>query len=391
MKTGTTIIDRGRTWFTDQQALVDEGSILRASTVRRSRLCAHICEAGERCLVDRRRLEEWLLRMASTRVAVVGDGCLDVYWLADMRLSELSRETPHFPLPVSEERMSLGAGSNVAVNASRLSSSVAMATVIGEDWRGREWRGLLHALGLSDEFAISASAWITPAYCKPLRGGWSDVRYEDPRIDFANRLTLPDHLAARLEDCVRALAADVDVMIVSDQFACGVMAPGVIDAVNRSAMNGGRCFVDSRYRLGQFRNAVLKPNRLELLQAMLPERILEDVDSAALRAAAVRLGRETNSSVCVTLGEDGSLWAEQEDVHSYPAAVVRPPLDIVGAGDAFLAALAVASGAGANRDDAVYIATLAAGVAVGKTGATGSASAQEILAMYDSQADGGEM
>ena len=34
------------------------------------------------------------------RVGVIGDFCLDVYWLADMTRSELSRETPHFPLPV---------------------------------------------------------------------------------------------------------------------------------------------------------------------------------------------------------------------------------------------------------------------------------------------------
>ena len=340
--------------------------------------------------MDRGRLEEWLARMASTRVAVVGDGCLDIYWLADMRLSELSRETPHFPLPVQEERMSLGAGSNVAANASRLASSVAMATVIGEDWRGREWGRLLHAVGLSGECAISDAAWITPPYCKPLRGGWSDVRYEDPRIDFANRRPLPDYLAARLADCVGALAEEADVLIVSDQFAFGVMAPGVIDAVNRSAMAGGRCFVDSRHRLRQFRNAVLKPNRLELLQAVLPERVLEDVPAAALREAALQLGRETSSSVCVTLGEDGLLWVGQDGVHSYPAAVVRPPIDIVGAGDAFLAALAVASGAGASHDDAAFIATLAAGVAVRKIGVTGSASGQEMLDLYDIQAHRGD-
>ena len=32
-----------------------------------------------------------------------GDGCLDVYWHADMTRSELSRETPHHNLPVVQE------------------------------------------------------------------------------------------------------------------------------------------------------------------------------------------------------------------------------------------------------------------------------------------------
>ena len=37
------------------------------------------------------------------KVCLIGDFCLDLYWLADMRRSELSRETPHYPLPVVEE------------------------------------------------------------------------------------------------------------------------------------------------------------------------------------------------------------------------------------------------------------------------------------------------
>ena len=54
------------------------------------------------------RLEEILSRLADVSIAVVGDGCLDVYWEADMTRSQLSRETPHFPLPVVKERTSLG-------------------------------------------------------------------------------------------------------------------------------------------------------------------------------------------------------------------------------------------------------------------------------------------
>ena len=41
-----------------------------------------------------------LNKLAKGRIGVIGDSCLDVYWHADMTKSELSRETPHFPLPI---------------------------------------------------------------------------------------------------------------------------------------------------------------------------------------------------------------------------------------------------------------------------------------------------
>ncbi len=53
-------------------------------------------------------------KLDTLRVAVLGDFCLDMYWHADMRRSVLSRETPHFPLPVVKERFSPGGAGNVA-------------------------------------------------------------------------------------------------------------------------------------------------------------------------------------------------------------------------------------------------------------------------------------
>ena len=56
-----------------------------------------------------------------------------------MALSELSREMPHFPLSVVEERMSGGAGANTATNFAALGvASVKMISVIGKDWRGQQ-------------------------------------------------------------------------------------------------------------------------------------------------------------------------------------------------------------------------------------------------------------
>ena len=78
-------------------------------------------------------LQEIFAGIDRARIAVVGDFCLDVYWMADMRRSRLSRETPHFPLPVTEERMSPGAAGNVACNIAAMSEALAFSKKMGAD------------------------------------------------------------------------------------------------------------------------------------------------------------------------------------------------------------------------------------------------------------------
>ena len=58
--------------------------------------------------VTREELKRRLEAVDGAKICLIGDFCLDIYWHADMRLSELSRETPHYPLPIVEERFSPG-------------------------------------------------------------------------------------------------------------------------------------------------------------------------------------------------------------------------------------------------------------------------------------------
>ena len=135
--------------------------------------------------MGQKRLAEILSNFGNVSVAVVGDVCLDCYWRADMRLSRLSRETPHFPLPVVEERTALGGGGNVIANIAELKpKNIAVITVLGDDWRGDETASLLNELNVDISGVVKDKSITTNAYIKPLRSGISDVIYEDPRLDF---------------------------------------------------------------------------------------------------------------------------------------------------------------------------------------------------------------
>ena len=319
-------------------------------------------------------------RLDGCRVAILGDFCLDVYWEADMRLSELSRETPHFPLPIVSERLSPGGAGNVAANVLALRPrEVVCLGVVGDDWRGKALVELLGGLGAEVSGLLVDDARQTNAYIKPLRRGVSEVVYEDPRLDFANYAPLSAATEARLLSALDAVAARADVLCVSDQLTYGCVTPAVRERLAELGSAGLRIVVDSRDRIGLYRQVMVKPNELEASRALeLPE----TADAAALAVVAQRLENRTGRPCVITRGEQGCLVAEEGRVTAVPARRVTGEIDFCGAGDTFLSALACMLAAGASVTDAAEIANVASSVTIRKLRTTGTASREELLAAW---------
>ncbi|MFV0400315.1 MAG: bifunctional heptose 7-phosphate kinase/heptose 1-phosphate adenyltransferase [Oscillospiraceae bacterium] len=338
--------------------------------------------------MERKRLKDILSAVRKTRVALLGDLCLDVYWQADMRLSELSRETPHHPLPIVEERMSLGGGGNVGANLAALCpAGLAVIGAVGTDWRGRELKRLLGEQGIGTAGLAEWDSLTTNAYIKPLRAGISGVVYEDPRLDFT--MHRPVDSAAEqvillaLEETVNR---GIDVLCVSDQMPFGVVTAAVRKRVVQYAREGLTVVVDSRDRIGEYPGAILKPNEVEGARAAgMP--LPPDGDIAALAQLADRLATRNDSSVFMTIGAQGSLYYSCAEVWHLPAHAISGPVDFVGAGDSSLAGFSLALAAGADPWEAAYLAGLCSEVTIQKLGTTGTATAGEILQWHSEVAE----
>lgn len=312
-------------------------------------------------------------KLDTLRVAVLGDFCLDMYWHADMRRSVLSRETPHFPLPVVKERFSPGGAGNVACCAQALNPlSVQALGIIGQDWRGELLLQCLHTAGVDTKGLLALPDRFTNTYIKPLRQGISELTYEDPRIDFENFTSLEEAAQEQLIDALHALSG-VDVLLVCDQMAYGCVTEKVRKAVEKLAAKGLPVVVDSRQNAGVFRHAMVKPNRYEAAQATGEE----DMERAALQ-----LSQTTGKPAVVTLGAEGCLLVENGVAHHIPAVQVPPPHDYVGAGDAFMAAFSLAAAAGEGLQQACTLGNAAAAVVIQKLNTTGTATRQELEAIW---------
>ena len=328
------------------------------------------------------RMEAIFAGMDRVRAGLLGDICLDVYWEADMRRAELSRETPHHPLPIVRERMSPGGGGNVAANLAALApASVCLLSALGEDWRGRELLRLLAGLSLDVSGIVSDGALVTNAYIKPMRHGLSDVVYEDPRLDFAAYEPLPCTAEDALLDALDRLAPTLDVLCVSDQMPCGVVTPRVRARVNALARQGLRVVVDSRDRIGLYTHVTLKPNELEGAKAAgLDAHALRGVTEFA--AAAEKLAAQNTASIFMTLGAQGAVYADGGETWHIPARRVPPPIDFCGAGDSSLAGFALALAAGAQPHEAAAFAGLCSEVTIQQIGTTGTATRGQVRAWW---------
>jgi len=337
-------------------------------------------------ILTKNRILELLSRFSQVRAGVIGDLALDAYWYVDMTRSHLSRETPQFYRPVVSETYSPGAGGNVAQNLAALGmGQVKVFSVVGEEPWGKLLQAELLRRNIRTQGLLTHPGRRTIAYIKPILMGY-DSRQEDARLDFENTLPLAPQAEEQLLALFEEQLADLEAVLIADQLEeNGILTSRVRQRLVELAQIHSRTvfLVDSRQRISLYQGMVMKPNRMEALAAWKPEIDPRQASHADLEEAVQHMARQSGRPVFLTLGEEGVLVCTSNEQRYVTAAPVRPPLDVVGAGDAFFAALAASLAAGGNAWEAGAIANLAAAVTVEKLNQTGTATPAEILARFD--------
>lgn len=339
----------------------------------------------DRFMLNREGLSAITEKVRQAKVLLVGDLCLDLYFYADMKLSELSRETPHYPLPIVREVWSPGGGGNVMNNIHALSvAELKTVSVIGRDWRGFLLMKYLKEHGIDTSNIIESDDFITNTYCKPMRMGISDVVYEDPRLDFENRRPLSEADEEKVIAELRSCAADADIIVAADQMEYGIITEKVRNVLAALAKEK-KVIVDSRSRVLSFigRGMIVKPNEVEAMTALGYDVASDTLMLDDYIEVGRKLQEKNGQAAIVTLGSHGALWCENGTVTFVPTKKAEPPIDVCGAGDTFISAFSAAYSGGATGCEAIAFANLASGVTVKKINTTGTATTDEIRQKYE--------
>ena len=321
-----------------------------------------------------------LENLSQVSVAVIGDFCLDVYWMIDRSASEISLETGRKTEPVRLQRYAPGGAGNVVMNLAALGvRQVYPVGVLGNDPFGAELRRLLNSPQVNRDGLISqAEGWATPTYIKPCVDD-----QELSRIDFGNFNRLSDGAEQELFTKLEDILAKVSVVLVNHQVTGSMHdSPSFRKRLQQVMIRHPKStfIIDSRGYHESYPKGIHKLNGREVLKACGKAVAAgDDISLEELVQHAQDLSRRWDSPLVVTRGERGCLVISGDVPGRIFGLQLPGRTDPVGAGDTFSSALAATLSTGANLSTAAFIANIAAAVTAQKLFQTGTATPEEIL------------
>lgn len=319
-------------------------------------------------------------RFSDKKIGVIGDFALDGYWTVVPDAALPSLETGKPTLPVSHQRYTAGAAGNVVSALTALGCTpVSVFGVIGKDPWGTHLQHILENLNADRSGLICQEQdWTTVAYVKPHISGT-----EQNRMDFGDFNQLHDATAHRLLSALRKALPELDAVVINAQARAGIhnalMKQGLQQIIEE---HPNKLFiVDSREPETMYAGAVLKINNLELAKVHISSK-----GSNPVHDALAMLYAEREKTVFVTCGEEGVLVGDANGITQIEGIKVAGPIDTTGAGDATMAGMTAALACKASPAEAAFIGNLAAAVCVRKVNQTGTASPDEMLALYQQSA-----
>lgn len=301
-------------------------------------------------------------------VLVIGDVLLDRR--VEGTMTRISPEAPAPVLRATAFSDAPGGAANVAMNVASLGCPVQIVGIVGEDSAGQRLRESLAAAEGVWPHLLTAPGVITSAKTRMTSAGQQVLRVDDEK-------PLPEAVAAELvHTALEALrVVRVGVVIFSD-YAKGAVSEALRLAVWAECVTRGiPIFVDTKpERFPFYAGATLvTPNlseaRTVLSTSVHPALAIETPDARDLGLLAGRQLRADYGyvNVLVTCGPDGAVWVGPEGEEHFPTKS-RRVFDVTGAGDTFLAAMAVSLLDGLDLPTSVERANLAAGLAVEQHG-----------------------
>ncbi|QDU85878.1 Bifunctional protein HldE [Planctomycetes bacterium Pla163] len=309
-----------------------------------------------------RHLVQALQGMGTPRVLVVGDLILDRYVTGDVQ--RISPEAPIAVLAAGRREERLGGAGNVVANLRAMDAEVDVVGVVGTDSDGDALLGLLDAFGARRDGCVRDGARPTTVKTRFVSGVQQMLR-----VDWEDAVHASGDGEAALLDVVRRHIAAADALVLSD-YGKGVLTDRVLaEAIRLGRERKIPVLVDpkgSDYR--RYRGAtLLTPNRKEAEEA-LGRRLarLEEVPDAARQ---LKEDAELTCSI-ITLGPDGIYYMDADGSGGLVPTTAQAVFDVTGAGDTVISHLTLALADGWSLGDAVALANTAAGLVVGRRGAS---------------------
>lgn len=292
-------------------------------------------------------------------ILVVGDVILDKYVVGDVL-----RISPEAPVPVLkylENRYVLGGAANLAANLIGGQQNVYLMSVIGMDTNGDRLLEMLTKFKINHQFLIRNQTKKTTLKTRFL----AQSNQQMLRVDEEDAQFITERQKNLFIEMFNNNCHLFDLVIISD-YMNGVLEYDFTQCLIKLCQKKSiPLFVDPKdQRLRKYENStLLKPNIKDL------KSLINSRDQTQRREVFLSLKKELHLQyLVVTLGSEGVAFLDQDDNFCQIATKAKAVYDVTGAGDTFLAYLAVGFVNGLQIVDSIKLANVAAGIQVGKIG-----------------------
>ncbi|OQZ01671.1 MAG: D-glycero-beta-D-manno-heptose 1-phosphate adenylyltransferase [Candidatus Brocadia sp. UTAMX2] len=319
-----------------------------------------------------------IANLGSPRIMVIGDFMLDKYVRGEVK--RISQEAPIPVISVSSEDVRPGGAGSVVNNLQALGAQVLACGIIGDDAHGHTLVDMLRDLGVDREGICvdrSRPTILKMRFLGHLQTAGKGIQ-QLLRVDYEKTHGIAEEIEAQLTSYLKKNIPGCDIVLVSDMNK-GLLSHSLLKTiVFLSGRHNKMVLVDpklmSDYTCYEGVTA-MTPNRNETEIATGIK--ISDIDS--LNRAGKKLTSSLSLEYCIiTIDKDGIFLYHKDDGGKIFPTVPRMVFDVTGAGDMVLSIFGMVVGSGYSFQDAALLANIAAGIEVGKIGAT-PVSKDEIL------------
>lgn len=308
------------------------------------------------------KLKKIVSKFKNKHLLVVGDLILDRYIFGDV-----NRISPEAPVPVvwAKREKYLGGGTaNVGLNLIDLEAKVSLCGVVGDDYFGKNLFSLIEDSGIMTNLIVKDKKRPTTLKTRVFAQHQQVVR-----VDWESTEELSLEVCNKMLNKIKKEIDKFDGVIIED-YGKGVINPYFIDSLISLCRKKKKIVtVDPKEEHFDFYKGVtaLTPN---LREAEIAAGLKVKNKSEIELLGKIIMEKLNPQALLLTLGEGGmNLFAKKGENYQIPTTALEV-FDVTGAGDTVIAVFTLALAAGASFIDAAVLANLAAGVVVGKLGAS---------------------
>ncbi len=310
-------------------------------------------------------------KVGKCKVLVIGDIMMDKYYYGDVK--KFASDAPVPVAKIVNRKTSLGAAANIANNLATLGCQTSIAGFVGRDHNFETLSTQLCDSGI-DQDGLIATDYPTTTKVRVMSG-----HVQMFRMDFEDLAPRTEEQFAALKSFVKSRLNDsLDAIVLAD-YEKGVCTERFCASVIRHAHNHGVPVVVMPYGQQWIKYAqadYITPNVSKINKILLSP-IQTDDDDAAERAGRYIMRKFKVKNVLATRSASGMTLVTEDDAYHLPTRA-QEVFDSAGASDTVAATFAMALAGGLKPVDGAFVANVAAGIVLRKSG-TYAITRQDII------------